>query len=61
MFILFSGPSSLTYGLNPAVRLRRALLISQNYNYHIVFKNLDHQGGVLQLILAMGISSQRVV
>lgn len=52
--------SSLTYGLNPAVRLRRALLVFQNYNYHYVFKNLDLQGG-LQLILAMGISSQRVV
>ena len=61
MFVLFPVlPRShmdltLPFGCESTTRFLK------NFNYHNVFKNLDHQCGVLQLILAMGISSQRVV
>lgn len=61
MFILFPGPPRSHMDLTLPFVCGEHYSFFKNYNYHYVFKNLDLQGGVLQLILAMGISSQRVV
>lgn len=40
MFVLFPGPSALTYGLNPAIRLRRALLVFSKIIIIIMFSKI---------------------